>query len=1479
VRKHTTPDRRAPRLTAAPPRGLRPAADDGRLGSPAPGGQILRTVTIRMLTINASGVAVALLLFAPAAASACNGPCTGPPGEHTDGTCDGTQPDNHCVPTCTGGYIPNPDLPTVGCTCGEGSAPKWGPAPLLPCVKKPAGQCPALPCTDSTDCPEGSVQQCPHRDPEQRCVPQCDTNAGFHPDCVPEEYTCTSVDGEPRWTGGKIKCVQNAEQCPAYVFPTPPYGHTKNCTVDGKNKRGATCVVRCTEGFSCPPDICKDGDGVVPYTCGDTGVWSEPASPIHCVADKPCRDPPEKYTNRDCAGTLSGQSCTPRCARGFQSKGTPPEYTCGKGAWAHEGDALKCDAVMCREFPAKHTDGACTNTHFPLSCEPKCDLGFKSTGASNASSAVYKCDVDASGNSRWKLTRGSELHCTQALCSTKPPARNAKFSSNCSAVKDSQCNASCNVGFRLNGGSTDFKCSTFDTGNQVRWMSSDPLVCVQIEHKDDPVPWWKAWLKQNALPLNFILGGAMILLIGCTLCYSRLRQRQGAQSTNLLRDSVFENAKQRPDAVLGARDVRERWMEAERKRIQAQPLTTRTATPDTPFESRMASFGSSGLGSIRRLISNGGRKTWGAQELGLTRLVMFDDTHQAELMPQDWRSVAHSLGRGAYGSVYGARWRGQEVAVKELQLPPEPRSRSSGARRERQHKVQTIARDFVREVDLCCDLAHPNIIRLLGYVTRPSLLLVQELMRGNSLDQQLYTEKWEPTMSDVIKVGLDVATGMEYLHTAFDKPIIHRDLKSPNLLFVEPPATNPISVKITDFGLSKDKDMSVGSHSARNMMTMMMTGCGSTLWMAPEILAGSTYNETVDVYSFAMCLLELVSRRPPWIGVEGVTAAEVPQKVNAGERPVQQLNIGLEPTGAISALIQKCWVKDPKARPTFGRIKQEIQSLQQGLETDVSEQMEPEPELEPEVDNLSDRDPIDKFVKFARDSKSLRRDRKKHLSSAGREPGPLVSMVIGRGRYQERCSGLFYGRAAMICVSTYWTLAVCCIGGALYGVDTYVVKANRAGEWEATYFDYICVGYSTASVFMIIPILRFFFDLLYSLRALVDRNFDNFLELQHLDECARIKLTHEGFFGLMMFGFGLADLAQSYFLVTELHSDTQVHWCLFASCLCSTLVTIVTSWLLAAGILNEILAQNDTGSWMMKYGSVAVAVVAASASRVESIGILRTRIGCGRRGCTLISFPMKPKHFFFTKSIGAYHIFVKDIPHTLVVAARVSEKSGTWSWIDQFTIVIGAVGITVTLLRLLLGLQSWNSAFRTGIHGSGSFTSMILFSAAGLAQWATDESSRLHAIDFDENTNSTNSTCCRCCRRGPKTNQSAELSELTSPVLSDWLSAPPAHQTNPPQLLPQFAKMSWAMLRLELVESASWAPQQNGTTLVIRACNMLSVEASIAIQLSLESVKIQMYDNDFDEWCWPTSISDLIPNSDGPNDSVKIRIVAAVKEA
>lgn len=310
--------------------------------------------------------------------------------------------------------------------------------------------------------------------------------------------------------------------------------------------------------------------------------------------------------------------------------------------------------------------------------------------------------------------------------------------------------------------------------------------------------------------------------------------------------------------------------------------------------------------------------------------VMFTNDHVRELQPRTWLQTP--LGTGTYGIVYKATWRGRGVAVKVLKLPERGQATSSTAEEMLKQNVQKVMDEFVTEVEICCDLNHPNLARLLGYADHPQLMMVQELLKS-SVDKALYVDMWTPTVEQVLKSALDVARGMNYLHTAFKmqssnhtQPIIHRDLKTPNLLLATDPLRTgePVVIKITDFGLSRDKGMG----STFNQ-TIAMTGCGSVLWMAPEILLGSRYNEKVDVYSYAMVLVELVSRQLPWSGVEWCHPASVPTRVTKNERPFQQIKAlrGTAVQSGLKDLICKCWHPRPEARPAFSEVKAALKRL------------------------------------------------------------------------------------------------------------------------------------------------------------------------------------------------------------------------------------------------------------------------------------------------------------------------------------------------------------------------------------------------------------------------------------------------------------------------------------------------------------------------------------------------------------------------
>ena len=418
------------------------------------------------------------------------------------------------------------------------------------------------------------------------------------------------------------------------------------------------------------------------------------------------------------------------------------------------------------------------------------------------------------------------------------------------------------------------------------------------------------------------LGCVVVLLavVAACVCMCCRSGKNRDVQPNVLRESIIGGAESMPAAMLAQKDVNARWVAATTQ-LQNSTAQSPVLTVNTVGRTNSAQFMSSPM-----TPGSGGRRQLRNQSAQLLT-VMFTKDHIRELEPGNngWRDQI--LGTGSFGNVYRAVWRGVDVAVKVLQLPAEPEGTSEAARRALVERVTVIRDDFVNEVEICCDLAHPNLVRLMGFATEPELLVVQELLLGKALDTQLYVERWRPTESQRLKVALDVGSGMQYLHTAFEDPIIHRDLKSPNLLLAAPPPdpgedeVDGLLVKISDFGLSKDKKMD--EHYKK---TVMMTGCGSVLWMAPEILLGEKYNEKVDVFSYAMCLVELEDGNLPWHGYGG--AAEVPHRVGQCQRPERQLS---KAESGMAGLIADCWQQSPHARPTFTEIVERLEKLSVAL--------------------------------------------------------------------------------------------------------------------------------------------------------------------------------------------------------------------------------------------------------------------------------------------------------------------------------------------------------------------------------------------------------------------------------------------------------------------------------------------------------------------------------------------------------------------
>uniref|UniRef100_A0A2N9ILQ4 Cysteine-rich receptor-like protein kinase 2 n=1 Tax=Fagus sylvatica TaxID=28930 RepID=A0A2N9ILQ4_FAGSY len=195
----------------------------------------------------------------------------------------------------------------------------------------------------------------------------------------------------------------------------------------------------------------------------------------------------------------------------------------------------------------------------------------------------------------------------------------------------------------------------------------------------------------------------------------------------------------------------------------------------------------------------------------------------------------NKVGQGGFGTVYkGALPDGREIAVKRLFF-------------NNRHR----AADFYNEVNIISSAEHKNLVRLLGCsCSGPESLLVYEFLPNKSLDQFIFDENrgkalnWEKRYEIIV----GTAEGLVYLHENCKIRIIHRDIKASNILL-----DSRLRAKIADFGLAR---------SFQEDQSHISTAIAGTLgYMAPEYLAHGQLTEKVDVYSFGVLLLEIVTGR------------------------------------------------------------------------------------------------------------------------------------------------------------------------------------------------------------------------------------------------------------------------------------------------------------------------------------------------------------------------------------------------------------------------------------------------------------------------------------------------------------------------------------------------------------------------------------------------------------------------------------------
>ncbi|KAJ6995149.1 hypothetical protein NC653_017821 [Populus alba x Populus x berolinensis] len=194
------------------------------------------------------------------------------------------------------------------------------------------------------------------------------------------------------------------------------------------------------------------------------------------------------------------------------------------------------------------------------------------------------------------------------------------------------------------------------------------------------------------------------------------------------------------------------------------------------------------------------------------------------------------LGRGGFGLVYKAVLEDDSsIAVKKLDCA-----------------TDDAQREFENEVGLLSKFQHPNIISIVGYSVHEEMgFIIYELMPNGSLEDLLHgTSRGSSLNWHVrLKIALDTARGLEYLHEFCKPAVIHRDLKSSNILL-----DANFNAKLSDFGLAV-------ADSSHNKNKLKLSG--TVGYVAPEYLLDGELTDKSDVYAFGVVLLELLLGRRP----------------------------------------------------------------------------------------------------------------------------------------------------------------------------------------------------------------------------------------------------------------------------------------------------------------------------------------------------------------------------------------------------------------------------------------------------------------------------------------------------------------------------------------------------------------------------------------------------------------------------------------
>ncbi|GAB5366997.1 hypothetical protein AAMO2058_001192000 [Amorphochlora amoebiformis] len=272
--------------------------------------------------------------------------------------------------------------------------------------------------------------------------------------------------------------------------------------------------------------------------------------------------------------------------------------------------------------------------------------------------------------------------------------------------------------------------------------------------------------------------------------------------------------------------------------------------------------------------------------------------------PKQLKCAEKPFASGSCAYIFKADYHGLEVCVKQVKNP--------------ENKI--LVEDIHREIALWRTLRHPNIVPFLGACFHPTYgcQIITEHLEGGDLASKMRNGGF--STNKAVRVGISIAQALAYLH-AHKPPILHRDMKPANIFF-----DGYGKAKLADFGLSRLKAGQAGKYE--------MTGkTGTIRYMAPEVVRGEKYDESVDIFSFGLILCFIITKEAPFSAYDRqqrirFAMCHTDYKVKVYHR--------LEPIR--KNIIERCTADDSKVRPTAVQCVEELSKVHRRHKIDPKKQ-------------------------------------------------------------------------------------------------------------------------------------------------------------------------------------------------------------------------------------------------------------------------------------------------------------------------------------------------------------------------------------------------------------------------------------------------------------------------------------------------------------------------------------------------------------